>query len=37
MESARVDSGIKMKKKTKTKLIAFVCVNNIMIKIYRKS
>lgn len=36
MESARVDSGIKMKKK-ETKLIVFVCVNNIMIKIYCKS
>ena len=36
MESARVDSGIRMKK-DKNKLIAFVCVNNIMIKIYCKS
>ena len=37
MEPARVDSGIKMKKKKQTKLIVFFCVNNIMIKIYRKS
>ena len=34
MEPAMVDSGIKMKKK---KLIVFVYVNNIMIKIYCKS
>ena len=37
MEPAMVDSGSKMKKKKETKLIVFVCVNNIMIKIYCKS
>ena len=37
MEPVRVDSGIKMKKKKETKLIVFVCVNNVMIKIYCKS